>query len=182
MGQENSVLNSRYIRKYITVHSSVITAISITEWQVIQISRFCECEIKQCSYCIGSNVCLSRSLKAQSVEGRKEMFYLMTHSAHFIYGFMMLDIWYRTTQIRREDTHCCLYMGYFVQLATRFFYMHHPRQNSTAFVTPVVEDWLERKTAIWVHHEGSITTLIAREDTRCCQYMGYSFWLVCAFL
>ena len=28
-------------------------------------------------------------------EGRKEMFYLTTHSTHFIYGYMTLDIWYR---------------------------------------------------------------------------------------
>ena len=27
------------------------------------------------------------------VEGRKEMFYLTTHSTHFIYGYMALDIW-----------------------------------------------------------------------------------------
>ena len=25
-------------------------------------------------------------------EGRKEMFYLTTHSAHFIYGYMMSDL------------------------------------------------------------------------------------------
>ena len=27
------------------------------------------------------------------VNGRKEMFYLTTHSTHFIYGYMALDIW-----------------------------------------------------------------------------------------
>ena len=27
------------------------------------------------------------------VEGRKEMFYLTTHSTHFIYGYMASDIW-----------------------------------------------------------------------------------------
>ena len=27
------------------------------------------------------------------LEGRKEMFYLMTHSTHFIYGYMASDIW-----------------------------------------------------------------------------------------
>ena len=32
-------------------------------------------------------------------EGRKEMFYLTTHSTHFIYGYMASDIWYRTIQI-----------------------------------------------------------------------------------
>ena len=26
-------------------------------------------------------------------EGRKEMFYLMTHSTHFIYSYMVSDIW-----------------------------------------------------------------------------------------
>ena len=34
-------------------------------------------------------------------EGRKEMFYLTTHSTHFIYGYMVSDIWLRTTQ-RKE--------------------------------------------------------------------------------
>ena len=28
-----------------------------------------------------------------SLDGRKEMFYLMTHSTHFIYGYMASDIW-----------------------------------------------------------------------------------------
>ena len=27
------------------------------------------------------------------VNGRKEMFYLTTHSTHFIYGYMASDIW-----------------------------------------------------------------------------------------
>ena len=37
--------------------------------------------------------------------------------------------------------------------------MHHPRDvitHTTAFVTPVVEQWLEREIAQLVHHEGSI--------------------------
>ena len=44
-----------------------------------------------------------------------------------------------------------------------FFYMHHPtdRIAHTAFVTPVVEHWLEREIAQWVHHEGSIRRPIA---------------------
>ena len=32
-------------------------------------------------------------LYAPSQEGRKEMFYLTTHSTHFIYGYMASDIW-----------------------------------------------------------------------------------------
>ena len=27
------------------------------------------------------------------MEGRREMFYLTTHSTHFIYGYMASDIW-----------------------------------------------------------------------------------------
>ena len=37
--------------------------------------------------------------------------------------------------------------------------MHHPRDritHTTAFVTPVVEHWLEQEIAQWVHQEGSI--------------------------
>ena len=36
------------------------------------------------------------NLTKLSVEGRKEMFYLTTHSTHFIYGYMVSDIWLRT--------------------------------------------------------------------------------------
>ena len=35
-----------------------------------------------------------------------------------------------------------------------FFYMHHPTDriaHTTAFVTPVLEHWLEREIAQWVH-------------------------------
>ena len=31
--------------------------------------------------------------KKEKQEGRKEMFYLMMHSTHFIYGYMASDIW-----------------------------------------------------------------------------------------
>ena len=45
-----------------------------------------------------------------------------------------------------------------------FFYMHHPIDmivHTTAFVAPVVEHWLWREIAQWVHHEGSIQWPIA---------------------
>ena len=46
-----------------------------------------------------------------------------------------------------------------------FFYMHHPTDritHTTAFVTPVVEHWLEREIAQWgPPHEGSIRRPIA---------------------
>ena len=33
------------------------------------------------------------------VKEERKYFYLMMHSTHFIYGYMALDIWYRTIQI-----------------------------------------------------------------------------------
>ena len=42
--------------------------------------------------------------------------------------------------------------------------MHHPIDriaHTTAFVTPVVEHWLEQEIAQWVHHEGSVRQPIA---------------------
>ena len=68
------------------------------------------------------------------------MFYLTTHSTHFIYSYMTSNIWQRTNQIAREET-CCRHMGYSFRSAARVFYMHHPTDriaHTTAFVTPVV--------------------------------------------
>ena len=81
------------------------------------------------------------------------MFYLTTHSTHFIYGYMASDICLRTILIVRKETRC-RHMGYSFRLTAIFFYMHHPTDRIThtrAFVTPVVEHWLEREIAQWVH-------------------------------
>ena len=84
----------------------------------------------------------------------KEMLYLTTYSTHFIYGYMASDIWLRTILIVRKETRC-RHIGYFLRLTAKVFYMHHPTDriaHTTAFVTPVVEYWLEREIAQWVHH------------------------------
>ena len=72
-------------------------------------------------------------------EGRKCFF--KTHSTHFIYGYMMSDIWLRTILIVRKETRCG-HIGYSFRLTARVFYMHNPTDriaHTTAFVTPVVE-------------------------------------------
>ena len=112
------------------------------------------------------------------------MFYLTTHSTHFIYGYMASDIWLRTIQIERErrerernvlfnDALNTFYLRlYGVRHMDKdhsdsergnplpshrqqgFFYMHHPTDriaHTTAFVTPVVDHWLEREIAQWVY-------------------------------
>ena len=53
-----------------------------------------------------------------------------------------------------------------------FFYMHHPTDRIThtsAFVTPVVEHWLEREIAQWVQclfstTSPSVSTIIGRDS------------------
>ena len=63
-------------------------------------------------------------------EGRK-CYYLTTHSTHFIYGYMALDIWLRTILIVRKETRCC-HIGYSFRLTARvLLYAPSHRQDST---------------------------------------------------
>ena len=65
------------------------------------------------------------------LERKREMFYLTTHSTHFIYGYMASDIWLRTILIVREETRC-RHIGYSFRLAARFLlYAPSHRQDST---------------------------------------------------
>ena len=43
------------------------------------------------------------------------MFYLTTHSTHFINGYMASDIWLRTILIVKKETRC-LHIGYSFRL------------------------------------------------------------------
>ena len=51
-------------------------------------------------------------------EREREMFYLMMHSTHFIYGYMASDIWLRTILIVRKET-CCRHIDYSYRLTAR---------------------------------------------------------------
>ena len=68
------------------------------------------------------------------IEGRereREMFYLTTHSAHFIYGYMASDIWLRTILIVRKETRC-RHIGYSYRLTARvLLYAPSHRQDNT---------------------------------------------------
>ena len=64
-------------------------------------------------------------------EGRKEMFYLTTHSTHFIYGYMASDIWLRTILIVRKEIRC-RHIGYSYRLTARvLLYAPSHRQDNT---------------------------------------------------
>ena len=59
------------------------------------------------------------------------MFYLTTHSTHFIYGYMASDIWLRTILILRKETRC-RHIGYSFRLTARvLLYAPSHRQDST---------------------------------------------------
>ena len=61
----------------------------------------------------------------------REMFYLTTHSTHFIYGYMASDIWLRTILIVRKETRC-RHIGYSFRLAARvLLYASSHRQDNT---------------------------------------------------
>ena len=63
--------------------------------------------------------------------GEREMFYLTTHSTHFIYGYMASDIWLRTILIVRKETRC-RHIGYSFRLTARvLLYAPSHRQYST---------------------------------------------------
>ena len=64
-------------------------------------------------------------------EKEREMFYLTTHSTHFIYGYMASDIWLRTILIVREETRC-RHIGYSYRLTARvLLYTPSHRQDDT---------------------------------------------------
>ena len=77
-------------------------------------------------------MCIHNFIHHQCVnEGRKEMFYLTTHSTHFIYSYMASDIWLKTILIVRKETRCC-HIGYSFRLTARvLLYAPSHRQDST---------------------------------------------------
>ena len=61
----------------------------------------------------------------------REMFYLTTHSTHFIYGYMASNTWLRTILIVRKETRCRR-IGYCYRLTARvILYAPSHRQDST---------------------------------------------------
>ena len=64
-------------------------------------------------------------------EREKCFFILTTHSTHFIYGYMVSDIWLRTILIVRKET-CCPHIGYSYRLTARaLLYAPSHKQDNT---------------------------------------------------
>ena len=92
------------------------------------------------------------------LEGRKGMFYLTTHSTHFIYGYMASDIWLRTILIARKETRCRR-IGYSFRLTARvLLYAPSHRQVSTHHSLCYTNRGAlagTRNSSMGSHHEGS---------------------------
>ena len=71
-----------------------------------------------------------KGARCSSVVREREMFYLTTHSTHFIYGYMASDIWLRTILIVRKETRC-RHMGHSYRLTARvLLYAPSHRQDN----------------------------------------------------
>ena len=66
-----------------------------------------------------------------AVNRKERKMYLTTHSTHFIYGYMVSDIWLRTILIVRKETRC-RHIGYSYRLTARvLLYAPSHRLDST---------------------------------------------------
>ena len=92
------------------------------------------------------------------------MFYLTTHSTHFIYGYMASDIWLRTILIMRKETRC-RHIGYSYRLAARvLLYAPSHRQDNTYHGLCYTSRGAlagTRNSSMGPPHEGSIRRPIA---------------------
>ena len=86
-------------------------------------------------------------LKFSTCNGRKEGNVLFNDALNTFYLRLYGVI--QMVEDHSEEIRC-RHMGYSFLLAARVLYMHHPTDRKThtmAFVTPVVEHWLEREIA-----------------------------------
>ena len=94
----------------------------------------------------------------------REMFYLTTHSTHFIYGYIASDIWLRTILIVRKET-SCRHIGYSYRLTARvLLYAPSHRQDNTYHGLCYTSRGAlagTRNSSMGPPHEGSIRRPIA---------------------
>ena len=87
------------------------------------------------------------------------MFYLTTHSTHFIYGYMATDIWLRTILIVRKKTRC-RHIGYSFRLTARvlLYAPSHIQDNTYHGLCYTSRGALAgtRNSSMGSPHEGSI--------------------------
>ena len=109
---------------YLTTHSTHFIAVNQQLWSLPMLSLItaqylCLHPINVQARCPGQT------------EREREMFYLTTHSTHFIYGHMASDIWLWTILIVRKETRCH-HICYSYRLTARvLLYAPSHRQDNT---------------------------------------------------
>ena len=107
-------------------------------------------------HCIQHHVVIGRTVFRDRA---REMFYLTTHSTHFIYGYMASDIWLMTILIMRKET-CCRHIGYSFRLTARvLLYAPSHKQDSTYHGLCYISHGAlagTRNSSMGPPHEGSI--------------------------
>ena len=98
-------------------------------------------------------------------ERERDMFYLTTHSTHFIYGYMASEIWLRTILIVRKKTRC-RHIGYSLRLTARvILFAPSHRQDSTyhglCYTSRRELAGTRNSSSMGPPHEGSIKRPIA---------------------
>ena len=111
----------------------------------------------------GTPVC-HPSVSENTREREREMFYLTTHSTHFIYDYMASDIWLSTILIVRKETRC-RNIGYSYRLTARvLLYAPSHRQDNTYHGLCYTSRGAlagTRNSSMGPPHEGSIRRPIA---------------------
>ena len=97
-------------------------------------------------------------------QGEGELFYLTMHSTHFIYRYMVSDIWLRTILIVRKETRC-RHIGYSFRLAASvlLYALSHRQDNTYHSLCYTSRGALAgmRNSSMGPPHEGSIRRPIA---------------------
>ena len=98
-----------------------------------------------------------------SYKREREMFYLTTHSTHFIYSYMASDIWLRTILIVRKETRC-RHIGCSYSLTARvlLYAPSHIQDNTYHGLCYTSRGALAgmRNSSMGPPHEGSIRRLM----------------------
>ena len=100
-----------------------------------------------------------RGIDRHLSQRKREMFYLTTHSTHFIYGYMASDIWLRIILIVRKETRCH-HIGYSYRLTARvlLYAPSHRQYNTYHGLCYTSREALAgtRNSSMGSPHEGSI--------------------------
>ena len=117
-----------------------------------------------------------------STDREREMFYLTTHSTHFIYGYMASDIWLRTILIVGRERE----MFYLTMHSTHFIYGYMASDHSDSGEREREMFYLTTYSThfIYCYMASDIslrTILIVRKETSC-HHIGYYYWLTARVL